>query len=116
MTRSVSSFIISKPGFRRSLAGHLHEHVDAADLKHAYKLRNWLGMSEGRFLELFPEYNYPGLDGVYKGAHKAGEACFAQHKLSENPRQLRKAASQVDKHVRSQTELVVARGAEQEGD
>ena len=106
----VLQFVCENEGFRKSLAGHLHEQLDAADLKKIYELRKQLHMSEGRWLKLYAEHNRKGLDGAYKGARKAGDACFTQHKLSENPQQLKKAASKVNARVRGKTELVVGRG------
>lgn len=111
----VLEFIASNDGFRKSLGGHLHEALDAADLKQIYDLRKTLGMSEGRWLKLYAEHNRKGLDGAYKGARKAGDAVFAQHKLSDNPQQLKKAAEKVGKTVRGKTELVVARGTNVDG-
>ncbi len=106
----VVHFIADNAGFRKSLAGHLHEVLDAEDLKFIYDLRSKCGLSEGRFLQLYAEHNRKGLDGAYKGATKAGEALFAQHKLTENPAQMRKAASKVGPRLRGKTELVVGRG------
>jgi len=102
--------LAAKPGFRRSVAGHLHEQLDASDLKKINDLRQKLGLSGSRILELYPEHNRPGLDGVYKGARKAGQAKFAQHKLTNSEQQLKKAASKTHKCVRGKTELVVGRG------
>lgn len=106
----VMQFVIENDGFRKSLAGHLHEQLDAEDLKHIYELRKTLRMSEGRFLKLYAEHNRKGLDGAYKGALKKGDALFAQHKASANPNQVRKAADKVGKSVRGKTEVVVPRG------
>jgi hypothetical protein len=108
----VMQFVVENDGFRKSLAGHLHEHLDAEDLKRIYELRKKLRMSEGRWLKLYSEHNRRGLDGAYQGVRKAGEACYAQHKLTENPQQLKKAAHRVGNRVRGKTELVVARGTE----
>jgi hypothetical protein len=107
--REVLEFVARNEGFRKSLAGHMHEYFDAEDLKRIYELRKRLGVSEGRWLKLFAEHNRKGLDGIYMGATKGG-ARFAQHKLTTNPQLLKKAADKVPGNIRAQTELVVARG------
>ena len=106
----VLGFIAENDGFRKSLAGHLHEALDAEELRAIYELRRRLHIGEGRWLKLYAEHNRKGLDGVYMGAIKDGEARFAQHKLTSNPQQLKKAAAKTSKAVRADTELVVARG------
>lgn len=109
----VLQLIAGNDRFRESLAGHLHEHFDAEDLKRIYDIRKKLRMSEGRFLKLYPEHNHKGLDGFYTGGvrtKKATQACFANHKFSTKPQQLKKAAANVDVRVRGKTDLVVARG------
>lgn len=106
----VAAFIRDNSGFRNAIRGHLHEHLDAVDIRQIYELRKKFNLSPGRVLELYPEHNRPGLDGVYKGARKAGSAVFAQHKDSQNPVYLKEAARKVGKGVRAKTELVVTRG------
>jgi len=105
----VLEFIADNHSFRRSLGGHLFEALDEQNLKTIHNLRKQLGLSEGRFLKLYPEHNRRGLDGVYKGAVRAGEPLFAQHKASANINQLRKAAAKTGKSVRAKTELVILR-------
>ena len=105
----VLAFIGQNDGFRRTLAGHLHEQLDAADLKRIFELRKRLGL-KGSWIKLYPEANRAGIDACRKGARKAGQACFSQHKLSENPAYLKEAASKAGKSVRGKTELVVGRG------
>lgn len=101
----VLRFVAENHGFRKSLAGHMHEHLDAADLRRLHDIG-----ARSTWLRLYPEHNRQGLDGFYSGNRKAGDAVFAQHKLSTSPQQLKKAAAKVGSTVRAKTELVVGRG------
>jgi hypothetical protein len=107
----VLRWLAEKPGRMRTLGGHVFERLDAGDMEKLTKLTG------GRtpLLRLYPAHNRPGLDGAYIGARKAGKACYAQHKLSENPEMLKKAASKANVRVRGKTELVVGRGTKVNG-
>jgi hypothetical protein len=111
----VLNWLLEKPGRIKMLGGHLHEMLDAKDLKQLAKLTG----GRTRVLELYPAHNRPGLDGVYKEATRAGKkavtngakpAKLAQHKLSGNKQAIKAAADKVCPQVRGKTEAVVARG------
>lgn len=125
----VLRWVLEKPGRSRMLGGHVHEMLDAADLKQLAKLTG----GRTRTLALYDAHNRPGLDGAYgTAARKAGKngakkgtagtakqgakraankPAFAQHKLSENPEGIASAAKKVHPRLRGKTEAVVGRGS-----
>jgi hypothetical protein len=125
----VLRWVLEEPGRLKMLGGHLHEMLDAADLKQLAKLTG----GRTRTLLLYHAHNRPGLDGAYKAAaRKAGSGAgkkasaqtakraarkaaskprFAQHKLSNNPESIKSAAKKVHPRLRGKTEAVVGRGS-----
>lgn len=107
--QQVLEFLQANEGFRRSLVGHLHEQLDAEALKRIYEARKRLGLPEGWYVELYSKHNNTARDGVVKGARN-GRALFLEYKASQNPQQMRKAASKAARGSRAKTGLVAPRG------
>lgn len=103
--QEVLVWLAEKPGRLRMLGGHLHEWLDAKDLK----VLSRVAPSHFRELVLYKAHNRPGLDGAYRLAVK-GDPRFATHKFSDGGLVLKGAAVKVPGKLRGQTEVVVARG------